>query len=88
MSDDQRWRDAMGEMMAIDRYAPADFAAPQPQGADVRLPDLSLQSLGPGNPRLDAGYGYGGLEARGSYQRSNPNAPANWRATLGYRRQF
>ena len=88
MSDRDRWRDAMGEMMAIDRYAPAGFTAPSPQGSDLRLPDVSIESRSTSRPAVEGSIGLGDMDLRGSYYRPSPNAPASWYTKLGYRRSF
>jgi len=86
MADKTRWEEAMGNLFDVSAYAPAP--AREPTGADLRLPEISIENRGVGRPAFEAGYGYGDLEARGSYQRREPMSPAEWKAMLYYRRSF
>jgi hypothetical protein len=73
-------------------YPAAAIQPPAPQGWDAPLPNISLNTLGRGRPRLDASLSvpaFGGqLGIEGNYQRYDNNSPASWAGKLGYSRSF
>jgi len=56
-----------------------------------RMPDITMQTEGPGLPRGTIGYGMpfagGNISAEGSYQ-PRPGETPEWGAMLRYKREF
>lgn len=74
------------------KYPAAAIEPPAPQGWDAPLPNISLNSVGPGRPRMDAALSvpaFGGqLGIEGNYHRSDDRSPASLAGMLGYKRSF
>ena len=77
---------------SLQNYPAAAIQPPAPQGWDAPLPNISLNTLGRGRPRLDGSLSvpaFGGqLSIEGNYQRYDNNSPASWAGKLGYSRSF
>ena len=78
--------------MLQDRTA-MNFIPPAPQGADLVLPSMGVETRGIGAPQISGGLRMptgadSEIGLRGRYQKAFPDAPANVGAMLDYRRRF
>jgi len=70
----------------------ADIKPKEPEGTDIRFPELSVESQGPGRPRIGAELNTpalgGEVGLRGSYQKVDDLTPPEIAAMIQYRRKF
>ena len=79
------WRDAIASTV-MDQARAANFAPPDPIGYDVNLPQVTVQHLSPGAPRMGAMFDMGNYSLEGSYQPRDQRP--EYSARLTYRKQF
>ena len=70
----------------------AEIQAKEPEGTDIRFPELNVETRGAGRPRIEAELNTpalgGEVGLRGSYQKPDEFTPADVAAMLQYRRKF